>query len=1036
MSSSTVRVTNVPAIKNAPLVGLAEGNGSFNNYHLAALVLGVPYLLKSILPIVNRGGFKTYIFLVILTGVPTTIAYWTLNSMYGGRRNEKVHMPGKNIEEYITIKDAGLKSMYRGREKIPMQVFYDAYFEGKIDFNGDVLDVMEARLDWAKMNFTPELFKYVFTEFLPEVIVHSQSQDEEQVRGHYDRGDDFYSWFLGPRMIYTSGIILNPDIEESLEVLQDNKLAVVCNKLDLKPTDRLLDIGCGWGTLVAYAAKNFGCDTTGVTLGKNQAKFGEARIEKNGVSDRARILCCDYREIPAAKGTYTKIVSLEMAEHVGVRRYSNFLNQVYDMLDDDGVFVLQVAGIRPSWQYEDLIWGLFMNKYVFPGADASCSLGWVINKLEGAGFEIKNVDVLGVHYSATIHRWYMNWVSNKEKVVEKYGERWYRIWVFFLAYSTIISRQGSASVFQITMHKNLNAYHRVKGVTNHASIHVKLDKEPIPSHNIPSYALLVCVRQSESSPHVLVWGRILPLDQECTIILMHFSKTYSQILLTLPPELRENAIQYRQLKKLINQVVRELSTLGLSPAVLHELLEHAETRYGGPFTHNEIVQARNKQHLIQVKGDLQSPQAPTRIAYELSGNSDHLEPRLRLWVSTRPSDDNLDPTEDKRTDSDGDGPVDSTEGTALLEDLPRRRHSITTPSGTYGPQGAYIVADDGSHPTGVARVIDNTVTEEVVIPLVADTAFFQLLSSTLEALATHLTAVRSDFMEILERLSHTISATARPSSFSNSSMFRPYSGASSHAGLIRLPYVSLSKSDLYSWREVFQLYIEAEVFESITEEHAGERPVEDSEKRLKLFIERVTQRGLGTSRSMNLKQSHESLATFLELNLFILNIKKFQQANSEATRKILKKHAKRTALKIPVSIDPLPRTYGSLASLPRILVQAISEVLLPIIPHVDDYACSICTNIAFKPVRLGCGHLFCVRCLVKMQKRNQDNCPMCRAPNVLRANKTNVDWALLNFMQDWFPAESREKLRSNEREAAEEQLIEMGFNPNQPCILM
>jgi len=338
---------------------------------------------------------------------------------------------------------------------------------------------MEARLDWAKMSFTPELFKYVFTQLLPEVIVHSQSQDEEQVRGHYDRGDDFYSWFLGPRMIYTSGIILDPDIEESLETLQDNKLAVVCNKLDLKPNDRLLDIGCGWGTLVAYAAKNFGCDVTGVTLGKNQTKFGEERIRKNGVSDRARILCCDYREIPAGKGSYTKIVSLEMAEHVGVRRYSSFLSQVYDMLDDDGIFVLQVAGIRPSWQYEDLVWGLFMNKYVFPGADASCSLGWVINKLESAGFEIKNIDVLGVHYSATIYRWYQNWVSNKGRVIEKYGERWYRIWIFFLAYSTIISRQGSASLFQITMHKNLNAYHRIKGIANHASIHVKLDKQPI-----------------------------------------------------------------------------------------------------------------------------------------------------------------------------------------------------------------------------------------------------------------------------------------------------------------------------------------------------------------------------------------------------------------------------------------------------------------------------------------------------------------------------------------------------------------------------
>jgi sphingolipid C9-methyltransferase len=136
MSSSSVRVTNYPAIKNAPLVGLAEGNGSFNNIHLAALLVVVPYILKSFLPIIKYGGFKTYLFLFILTGLPTTMAYWVLSSMYGGRKNDKVVLPGKNIEEYITIKDVELKKLYKGREKIPMQLFHDAYFEGKIDFKG------------------------------------------------------------------------------------------------------------------------------------------------------------------------------------------------------------------------------------------------------------------------------------------------------------------------------------------------------------------------------------------------------------------------------------------------------------------------------------------------------------------------------------------------------------------------------------------------------------------------------------------------------------------------------------------------------------------------------------------------------------------------------------------------------------------------------------------------------------------------------------------------------------------------------------
>ena len=139
MSSYTVTVTNTPAIKNAPLIGLAEGNGYFSNYQLAALVLGVPWLVKRSIPVVCYGGFKTYLFLVLLLGLPITIGYWTVMSMYGPRKNQKVQLPGRNIEEYITIKEPELKAKYFGKEKIPMQVFYDAYFDDKIEVNGQSL---------------------------------------------------------------------------------------------------------------------------------------------------------------------------------------------------------------------------------------------------------------------------------------------------------------------------------------------------------------------------------------------------------------------------------------------------------------------------------------------------------------------------------------------------------------------------------------------------------------------------------------------------------------------------------------------------------------------------------------------------------------------------------------------------------------------------------------------------------------------------------------------------------------------------------
>ena len=252
--------------------------------------------------------------------------------------------------------------------------------------------------------------------------------DEEQVRGHYDRGDDFYGWFLGPRMIYTSGIISDINKEESLEQLQDNKLGIVCEKIQLQPGDKLLDIGCGWGTLAKYASVNYGAHVTGVTLGRNQTAWGNNGLRKAEIHEnQSKILCMDYRDIPVPEGNYKRITCLEMAEHVGVRHFSSFLSQVYNMLDDEGVFFLQIAGLRKPWQYEDLTWGLFMNKYIFPGADASTPLGFFIDNLEKAGFEVKHLDTVGVHYSATLWRWYRNWMANKEKVVGKYGNRWFRV---------------------------------------------------------------------------------------------------------------------------------------------------------------------------------------------------------------------------------------------------------------------------------------------------------------------------------------------------------------------------------------------------------------------------------------------------------------------------------------------------------------------------------------------------------------------------------------------------------------------------------
>jgi len=423
-------------------------------------------LLTPVLPMLYfQAPVMSYPLFLVLTVLPSYLIYIISDSyVKNWAYSQAIKGAGLKLSDYIEFKDASTAREYTDR--MPMERFYELYFDGKINIRGDMLDVLENRHDWAKFNFTFGHFKFFLQNLLPEAVFHTRSQDESQVREHYDRGNDFYSAFLGDRMVYTSGIITNRDERESLEKLQDNKLNLVCQKINLKEGEKLLDIGCGWGTLLAHSAKYFGANATGVTLAKEQTQFGLQRAQEWGVSDKVRILNHDYRDIPRPNEPngikYNKVTCLEMAEHVGIRRFNQFLLQVSELLEDDGIFYLQIAGLRRPWQYEDLVWGLFMNKYVFPGADASMPLAWVVQQLEYAGFEVQSVDTIGVHYSATIERWYQNWMKpeNRQDIITKYGERAWREWEFFLAYSTIIARQGSATCYQLVCHKNLNKYDR------------------------------------------------------------------------------------------------------------------------------------------------------------------------------------------------------------------------------------------------------------------------------------------------------------------------------------------------------------------------------------------------------------------------------------------------------------------------------------------------------------------------------------------------------------------------------------------------
>jgi cyclopropane fatty-acyl-phospholipid synthase-like methyltransferase len=384
---------------------------------------------------------------------------------------------------YLDIKDASMASKYAGI-KIPYTTVIEAYMHDKLDFKQDFYDTFLRRTELFRAAITFHDAEHYFLTFLAQNFGHTVARDNNEVATVYDRGNDFYNWCLGEPMKYSCGIYR--DESDSLDDAQYRMLDLVCQQLgvgtpvlDAKKGSTYLettgievpvkdmthfDFGCGWGTLVCHSASRFNCKSYGITLSEEQAKWGRARADRMQISDRVKIMVRDYRDVESdttLPAKYDVITCLEMAEHVGITHFQSFLLQVRRMLKPDGVFYLQIAGLRRAWQYEDLVWGLFMNKYIFPAADASCPLGFVTSQLERAGWEVHRVENTGVHYSLTIKHWYDNWIKNKDKVIATYDLYNYRQFEVFLGWSTIIAAQGSSTVFMTT--NTLN--HAVDGKT-------------------------------------------------------------------------------------------------------------------------------------------------------------------------------------------------------------------------------------------------------------------------------------------------------------------------------------------------------------------------------------------------------------------------------------------------------------------------------------------------------------------------------------------------------------------------------------------
>jgi cyclopropane-fatty-acyl-phospholipid synthase len=274
---------------------------------------------------------------------------------------------------------------------------------------------------------------------------HSLKRDREAVTYHYDVSDGFYRLWLDERMVYSCGYFTSPT--NGLDAAQEQKLDYICRKLRLRPGERMLDIGCGWGGLVLHAALQYGVEAVGVTLSRPQAEVADGRIRRAGASDRCRIEVRDYRDL-ASLGSFDKLVSVGMSEHVGEKRVPEYFRGAFSVLRPGGVFLNHAIARNPA--FPPMAGPSFTDYYVFPDGDL-VPLAAMLRFAEESGFEIRDVESLREHYVLTLEHWVRRLEFRREEAVRVAGERAYRIWRLYMAGAAHKFREGRNNVYQVLL---------------------------------------------------------------------------------------------------------------------------------------------------------------------------------------------------------------------------------------------------------------------------------------------------------------------------------------------------------------------------------------------------------------------------------------------------------------------------------------------------------------------------------------------------------------------------------------------------------
>lgn len=342
-------------------------------------------------------------------------------------------------------------------------ILADAYLNGLVDFAGEIEDliVLTEHLFYAQKQPPNAMRAWMESLTLPrlpsllpklspwqQLKLRSRDRDRVAVRHHYDVGNEFYQLWLDPLLVYSCAHFEHPEM--SLQQAQEAKLDLICRKLQLKPGDYLLDIGCGWGALLRWAITHYNVQGYGITLSEEQLAFNQKYIDREGLGDSLRVEMLDYRDLPK-EPTFDKIVSVGMVEHVGIKNYPVYFQSALSALKPGGLF-LNHGVTNNDRSKSSTIDEKFIDRYIFPDGQLA-DLSTTLSAIENAGWEIVDVETWRIHYAKTLR----HWLANLDKVIDPaaslISERRLQLWRIYLLGCALSFERNKIGIYQTLLRR-------------------------------------------------------------------------------------------------------------------------------------------------------------------------------------------------------------------------------------------------------------------------------------------------------------------------------------------------------------------------------------------------------------------------------------------------------------------------------------------------------------------------------------------------------------------------------------------------------